>query len=1412
MKEALRKDGLREVKKSISRFLSILFMVALGVFVFVGLTVTAPIMDKSAEVKFVQSNMFDLLVKSSMGLEKKDIDIINSQKGIEDIEYTYESYLQVRGGEELIRISSLPSRISMPIIKEGRLPSAQGELALDYDLKSTGYKLGDNITFGKEKDKYNLKDDKEDFKRYEYTIVGFVETPEVFENAYKGVSDKNGGTVNGFAYILKEDFNLDKYTAAKIKFENTKDLKTYEKLYKENLQEHNEAFKLAFNSRSKERLAVLRGDIEEEIIEGREKIADAKDKIKEGEDKISDGEKKLKDGETDYYSGKKEFDKEISSAEKDLNKGKRELADGKRELDESRDKLTDAEIKLADGKKELSEKEQEFEDGKRKYNEGLGEYKSGVKTLEEERKRLLDGEKELNKSRIKLDDAKREIEDGEREYLKGKNELESKRPELEEGKRKYEEGLAEFNEGLGKFNLGKEQYEDGLRKYNQGLLEYNEGYTQFQGAKLQIEEGEAQIAAAEAEIQGLKAQLSAGLTQAGISSPEEIPGKISELNLQKSQLAGNIQALKQQIQLLEQDIDPETGEITPESQAQIAILNEQISQIEGAIVQIDAVIQGLNQLNTLAQGIAAGEAELNQKKVELEQGKAKLLESEKELENAKKILDESKVQLDSAKNELDANEKKIEQGRIELEKGKRELEEGQAQFKEGEEKLNKAAQELAEGKAKYEMGEEEFRKGNEEFQDGKRQFEEGEKKLADAGIELADAKAKLDDGEIKLRDGKKELEDSIEEYNSGKIEFARGQADYNSGVKNFIEGTKKLKEEREKGQKKLNEAYEDILSGKRELEDSKREFFDKKTEAMEDIEEGESEISDAVKILEIIKQPKYTITPRTDDDSVNQYLGYANSVRLLSYIFPMFFYIIAMLVSLTTMTRMVDEQRVSVGTLKALGYSDKDISKKFLYYGSSAAIIGGVIGGLLGNYFLSYVIGHAYSIGSIVDELKIEFYPLQNFIAIGIGLLCTGFVAYYVLRKSLKENSAELMRPKAPKTGNRIALERVKLIWNRFSFLQKVTARNIFRYKNRMIMTLLGVMGCTALLVLGFGIDTSVSGVVEKQFNQLTKYDMVILYEKALSTESYRNYRELLKNEKGIENYANVRFERVTTDGKNDKEQTLTLMVPKDDNFYKIMTLRNRKTGNNIDMPLDGVLLTEKMTELKNISIGDNFYIKNEEDEIVSVKLAGIVEGYAGSYIYMSPSYYSNIFKKDFATNGDLINLNDYGEEHKSEIINRFSEEKSVLSAASFEYLRNIMVQLMGSIAQVVVIILLASTMLALIVLYNLTNINIAERLRELSTIKVLGFYNKEVTDYIYRETWSLTIIGILIGFVVGKILHYNVLKVVVPDHAMLDPQLVLRDYLVPGIVTILVSLLVKFVVKRKMKNIDMIEALKANE
>lgn len=654
-----------------------------------------------------------------------------------------------------------------------------------------------------------------------------------------------------------------------------------------------------------------------------------------------------------------------------------------------------------------------------------------------------------------------------------------------------------------------------------------------------------------------------------------------------------------------------------------------------------------------------------------------------------------------------------------------------------------------------------------------------EKMKKDAQESLDEGKKQLDQAETNLVAGKKRLQETDTKLQGQEARLSQFPEPQQSQISSQIEQAKEqLKQEKEK----LSQAETDLTNEKAKWQTSQDE-------------------------VNALTEPTYHVYNRKSSPTGQGYLMYSNSamsIRAVGNIFPVVLYAVAAMVTFTTMTRFVDEERTNAGIFKALGYHSKDIIAKFVIYGLVAGTLGTLLGILIGHYVLAPTISHIITERMIVGESQQHFYWTYSCLALGLSLIASVLPAYLVSRRELHEEAAQLLLPKPPVKGSKILLERITFIWSHLSFTQKVTARNIFRYKQRMLMTIFGVAGSVALLFAGLGIQSSVVGVADTQFKDLQQYQMILSVNSRASDSDKAKLEEKLQSDE-VENYRLISFKQVEEKyaGKAGV-QTVTIMVTDKDDLEPFVHLE--KNGEKLSLS-GGVILTDKLAQLDGVSVGDNFTIDGK-----TFKVGAIAEHYVGHFVYMNQATYEEIYGQAPKMNTYLVQLKDKSEGNTERVAGEFMDQVAVSGLVQNASTIQLFESFANSLNHTMAILVLVSVLLAIVILYNLTNINVAERIRELSTIKVLGFHNKEVTLYIYRETIILSLIGMIVGLVSGFYLHQFLIQMIAPGTFRFQPKVGWEVYLIPVLAVSVILTILGVFVNHYLRKVDMLEALKSVE
>ena len=670
--------------------------------------------------------------------------------------------------------------------------------------------------------------------------------------------------------------------------------------------------------------------------------------------------------------------------------------------------------------------------------------------------------------------------------------------------------------------------------------------------------------------------------------------------------------------------------------------------------------------------------------------------------------------------------------------------------------------------------------------------------------------------EEKSKQHQEDLEQALSDNGKARLQVLRkeGQESLDKAQTNLQEGKRRLAATQARlqaqesqlallPQAQIEQVSAQLTQTKQEL--SKEE--DKLKQAEQNLAQEKEKLEKHQKVLDDLAEPKYQVYNRQTMPGGQGYLMYSNataSIRAVGNIFPVVLYAVAAMVTFTTMTRFVDEERTHAGIFKALGYRSKDIIAKFLLYGLVAGTVGTALGSILGHYLLASVISSVITKGMVVGETQIQFYWTYSLLALVLSWLASVLPAYLVARRELHDEAAQLLLPKPPVKGAKILLERIDFIWRRLSFTHKVTARNIFRYKQRMLMTIFGVAGSVALLFAGLGIQSSVAGVPSRQFQQIQQYQMIVSENPSATNQDKADLEEVLKGQ-DIQAYQKIYSKTLDKDFKGKVGlQTITLMMTEKEDLTPFIHLQHHQQELTLK---DGVVITAKLAQLAGVKAGQTLEIEGKE-----LKVVAIAENYVGHFIYMSQASYEQLYEQLPQANTYLVTLRDTSAtsiERQAGLLMNQSAVSSVVQNASAIRLFD---SVASSLNQTMTILVIVSVLLAIVILYNLTNINVAERIRELSTIKVLGFHNNEVTLYIYRETIVLSLVGIVLGLVSGFYLHQFLIQMISPATILFYPQVGWEVYVIPVVAVSIILTLLGFFVNHHLRKVDMLEALKSVE
>ena len=853
----------------------------------------------------------------------------------------------------------------------------------------------------------------------------------------------------------------------------------------------------------------------------------------------------------------------------------------------------------------------------------------------------------------------------------------------------------------------------------------------------------------------------------------------------------------------------------------------------------------------LEEGKLKAQEELDDAKAQIDDGEAKLTEAKQQIADGKSQISSAKTTLNSKDDELTEAKTKYSSGLKKWQEGTEAYEAGLAQF---EAAKPEALEEIAKGEA----GLEAYRKQLDEAKKGAQgKLKELEGQLAyimslEPGPEDEDYEELHQKWEEQYGASIEQLETGISEVNKELETLETQEQDYQSKLTALNNSKAELaaKEQQladtkaalDSSKQQLSDAYSQIESGKGQLasgwaqidekeqelasgeaeiaesettlEDAKVEYEEGKKEAEEEITDGEAKIADAEEELAEIEDPKWYVYDRSNLPEHDGYGENADRMRAIGKVFPVIFFLVAALISLTSMTRMVEEQRTQIGTMKAIGYSKWAIVSKYLSYALLATAGGSIIGVLIGEKVLPFIIIYAYGIMyQHIPEILVPYdwaYAIEASIA---AVACTMFATVFSCYRELGEQPAALMRPPAPKIGKRVLLEYVGVIWKRLNFTWKSTIRNLMRYKKRFFMTIFGIGGCMALMLVGYGIRDSVFEIADIQYTEIQTYDGNLILKENLSEDEHQELTDSLEQNQDIARFMDAYMKNLvlTKDGHERETYVMVLGQPKDSEKY--VHFHDRKTKEAYELSDDGAIISEKTAKLLNAKVGDTISIKDENEGNKEIVIQNICENYMGHYLYMTPKYYEKVYGERPEYNTVLFSVQDsYTRQQMEEAGEKILERDEVLSLSYMKDIEKRLNDMLKSLNLVIIVLIVSAGMLAFVVLYNLNTINIAERKRELATLRVLGFYNPEVAAYVYRENILLTLIGTIVGAGLGKILHLFIIETVEVPAAMFGRIINLPSYIYSFLFTILFSMIVNGVMYFKLRKIDMVESLKSIE
>ena len=1447
---AFRKDFIREITKNKGRFLSVFFIVLLGAAFFSGIRSAEGDMKVSADRYYDEVNYMDLKVLGTLGLTDDDLADIAKTDGVKAVYggKTVEVLHDIGESEQVVKLIALTDSVNEPRVVKGRMPEKEDEILVDTQfLKSSGCEIGDQVTFTS-----GTEDPLSDSLTGDtFTIVGSATLP-YYMDLNRGTGSIGNGSINSFALLLPEAFTSDLYTEIYVQADGAQEEASYSDAYDETVKAVQTKIEALEDAACDRRYTAVKtegqekiDDAKQQVVDAEQKLADAKTELDDGaqqladakvtiadkEQELLDGEQTLKDKEQELLDGKQT----IAEKEQELLDGKQAIAEKEQELLSAKATIADKEQELVSGKATLKDKEAELASGKATLEAKAAELESGKATLSQKAAELESGKTTLNQKAAELESGKAALEAKAKELSDGKTQLAAKETELASGKTELEEKMAQLS--AAKTELSQKQTELNAAKEQLSVkeTELNAAKEQLSAAREELESKKEETAAGRAQYEAQKAAYEEQKNQYETAKDQlaQLGGQLSDVEAAQTEVAGQIEAITAQLDglteedevyasLLEQKTALEAKQTELAQQLstmheQKTFLEQNIAAFEAASAEAEAqLVAAEAQITDAENQLAAADAQLTEKEQECAAGEDELAAAKEELENGEAQVTAGLAQIADGEAQASAYQKQLEDGEAQLNAAKAQIEEGEAQIEANRSKLEEGEAQLAAARAQIADGEQQLASYQQTIQSGEAQLAEGRKTIADGESQLADAKQTISNGESQIAEAKQSIADGETQLAEAKQTIADGESQLAEAKQTIADGETQLadaKQEIADGKISLADAKQEIADKEKELEDGKAEYEKAKADAEPEIVDAKQEIADGEKTLADLKKPTWYVWGRDKVTSTESFGQDAGRISNIGKFFPVIFFLVAALVSLTTMTRMIEEQRQQIGTLKALGYSDGVIAFKYFAYAMLSTVSGALAGVVVGEKILPWVIMNAY--GMLYTGLPYYMTPLnweQGGLAILASAACTGVATIAACYKELAAGPAELMRPEAPKNGKRIFLERIGVLWKHLNFTQKSTVRNLVRYKKRFFMTVIGIGGCMGLILVGFGLQDSITAIAKNQFVSLFTYQANAVLNSDVDESEKEALQTDLENYSGIDELLEMYCQNIEL--QTDKKTVdAVLEVPKElTNFNDFYAFRDRKSGEVYEFPTDGgAAISEKTATMLGVKAGDTVQLK-KGDDIVDVKISIIVENYVRHYLYLAPDLYEELFGGAPDYNQLLMKYQDTSSNYETALGEKIMTYDGVAAISFTSDLIDQIDNMLRSLDIVIVVLIVSAGLLAFVVLYNLNNINITERQRELATLKVLGFFDGEVASYVYRENMVLTLFGVIAGMGIGTFLHHCVIQTVEVDMMMFGRNVFPRSYGWSALITLAFALFVNFMMFYRLRKIDMIESLKSVE
>lgn len=1023
-------------------------------------------------------------------------------------------------------------------------------------------------------------------------------------------------------------------------------------------------------------------------------------------------------------------------------------------------------------------------------------YDSREEELEPAVEALLD-DRAQNRYDTVYGDAMEEIRDAEQELADGWSDY---RREKADAESELDDAYRELTDGESDYEQGQRDYEQGQVDYEQGRRDYADGQQKVSDAQRELADAEREVSDGQRELDGARKELDDGWVEYYKGRDEadrELADALQKLQDGEREYSNGLQEYNEGLRKLE-DAEAEIASGERELQDGQRQLNDAEAQLSASWAQLES-----------------GRQELEASKAQLDAGEAQYAAGYEALRQAAETMGVPIEQLLATPDgiKLTTLRSTLDSGWREYNAGYQTYQAGYAQYQEGAAKVAQSQRELQEGRTELEQGRKELADGRKELAEAKKELDDARKELddgwaeynqakADAERELADAYQKLQDGEAEYADGARELEDGRQRLEDGQRELTDAQRELRDAQRKLADA----RDELDRAPGELSDARTELDDGWTEYHDGRADAEREFADAEQELRDAEQELADAREKLADIKPATTYLLTRTENTGYACFENDTSIVAAISVIFPVFFFLVAALVCMTTMTRMVDEQRTQIGVLKALGYSNGQIMSKYLFYSGSAALIGSLIGYNLGVVGLPWVIWEIYGMIYGFSPLHHALLPELAAVSFAAALLCSMGATWLSCRMELNRQASELIRPKTPKAGRRVFLEYITPLWKHLSFLHKVSARNVLRYRSRLIMMVLGIGGCTALLCTGFGIRDSIAHVADDQFDEITLYDYAVTFQEGQTQETAADYLARYGWEEEDALLVHSGSVDVQAEGGS---KSVYLVISSTGTLEDFLSLHNGEGP--VAYPGEGeAVLNAGLAESLGIGPGDTVELRCSGKGSMEVTVSALCDNYVFNYVYVPAETYAGQLGEEPEYNTLYLLAHEGADPYEEGAL--LLEDEDVSAVTVNASTRERVDSMLSRLDYIVVVIVLCAAALAFIVLYNLTNINITERVREIATIKVLGFYQKEVASYVFREINILSVLGSLVGLGMGKGLHTFVMAQIKIDSMTFACRIAPMSYVISFAMTLLFTVMISAGMRPRLRKIDMAESLKSIE